>query len=59
MVEVAVERAKEEIKITSHLMRQLKAFGIPATNLVEMPLDFIEELQKGFDLEIEFANEED
>jgi len=28
MVEVAVERAKEEIKITSHLMRQLGAYGV-------------------------------
>lgn len=42
MVEVAVERAKEEIKISGHLLRQLDQFGVQSGK--DIPLDYYEEI---------------
>lgn len=44
MVEVAVERAKEDIKINGNLMKQLEESGMNPIQKDEIPLDYLEEL---------------
>lgn len=58
IVEVAVDRAKEEIKINGHLLRQLQAFGVQQGSR-DVPLDFYEELLKAYDEDFDFEFKDD